>query len=90
MTGALQGLRIGFLHDARPRGGESSLFEHLSPLLEERGGMVEMVNVEDGAYRIDERPPWDLVVLKSESAAALHLAAAARRAAGGAARRAAT
>ncbi|MDP9485286.1 MAG: hypothetical protein M3Q49_05755 [Actinomycetota bacterium] len=78
MNDALDGLRIGFLCNQHPTAGRSgSLFERLAPLLRERGARVEAVHGEDGSFRLNERPSWDLTVLKSESAAALHLAAAA-------------
>lgn len=69
-------LHIGFICRRRPWGYRGSLFDRLAPLLRERGLQVEAVHAEDIACRHDERPPWDLVVLHAESAAALHLAAA--------------
>ena len=76
-AGALRGLRLGFLCRRHPPGYRGSLFERLAPRLEAAGAFVEPVHAEHGFYRVDEPPPWDLVVLQSESAAALHLAAAA-------------
>jgi ribosomal protein S6--L-glutamate ligase len=40
------------------------------------GALIELVHAETNLHRLDTAPPWDLVVLKSGSAAALHLAAA--------------
>ena len=51
--------------------------ERLIPLLREAGAKVDLVHAELGIHRLDKAPPWDLVVLKSGSTAALHLAAAA-------------
>ena len=76
-AGALRGLRLGFLCLRHPPGYRGSLFERLTPRLTAAGVLVEPVHAEHGSYRLDEPPPWDLVVLQSESAAALHLAAAA-------------
>jgi ribosomal protein S6--L-glutamate ligase len=76
-AGALRGLRLGFLCLRHPPGYRGSLFERLAPRLTAAGALVEPVHAEHGSYRLDEPPPWDLVVLQSESAAALHLAAAA-------------
>lgn len=39
--------------------------------------MVDLVHAEEGWHRLDAAPAWDVVVLKSGSAAALHMAAAA-------------
>lgn len=69
--------RIGFLCRRRPAGHRGSLFGRLAPFLLEAGYEVEAVHAGESAYRLDERPPWDMVLLHSESAAALHLAAAA-------------
>lgn len=77
MTAPLRGLRIGFLERLHPPGYAGGLTDKLVPLLACAGGEVEIVQAEDGAHRLDCRPAWDLVVLKSGSAAALHLAAAA-------------
>ena len=49
----------------------------LVPELRSRGASVDLVHAEEGWHRLDERPAWDVVVLKSGSAAALHLAGAA-------------
>jgi ribosomal protein S6--L-glutamate ligase len=76
MSDALAGLRIGFLERRHPPGHEGALAERLVPLLQQRGAGVEVVHAEEGLHRLDVAPPWDLVVLKSGSAAALHLAAA--------------
>jgi ribosomal protein S6--L-glutamate ligase len=46
-------------------------------LLQKRGAQIELVHAEKNLHRLDTAPPWNLVVLKSGSAAALHLAAAA-------------
>jgi ribosomal protein S6--L-glutamate ligase len=42
------------------------------------GADVRVVHAELGEHRLDVPPPWDMVVLKSGSAAALHVAAAAQ------------
>ncbi len=76
-AGTLRGLRLGFLCLRHPPGYRGSLFEGLASRLTAAGALVEPVHAEHGSYRLDEPPPWDLVVLQSESAAALHLAAAA-------------
>jgi hypothetical protein len=76
-AGTLRGLRLGFLCLRHPPGYRGSLFERLVPRLTAAGVLVERVHAGHGSYRLDEPPPWDLVVLQSESAAALHLAAAA-------------
>lgn len=76
MTHALRGLRVGYLERPHPPGYRGSVTSRLVPLLRKSGARVEIVHAERGAHRLDEVPPWDLVVLKSGSAAALHLAAA--------------
>jgi ribosomal protein S6--L-glutamate ligase len=60
-----------------PPGHRGSIADRLVPLLRERGALVDVVHPELGLHRLDKKPSWDLVVLKSGSAAALHLAAAA-------------
>jgi ribosomal protein S6--L-glutamate ligase len=77
MNRALRGLRIGFVERPHPPGHRGSVTYGLIPLLLEGGARVEIVHAERGLHRLDIEPPWDLVVLKSGSAAALHLAAAA-------------
>ena len=77
MTAALRGLRVGFLERPHPPGYTGGLTERLVPLLACAGAQVEVVQAELGVHRLDSRPAWDMVVLKSGSAAALHLAAAA-------------
>jgi ribosomal protein S6--L-glutamate ligase len=73
----LHSLRVGFLERPHPRGYSGGLTERLVSLLTCAGAQVEVVQAELGVHRLDCRPAWDLVVLKSGSAAALHLAAAA-------------
>ena len=77
MTSALRRLRIGFIERLHPPGHRGSVTYHLLPLLRECGARVELVHAEQGLHRLDAPPPWDLVVLKSGSAAALHVATAA-------------
>ena len=77
MSNALRGLRIGFIERPHPPEHRGSVTHRLLPLLRECGARVELVHAEQGLHRLDTSPPWDLVVLKSGSAAALHLAAAA-------------
>ena len=71
------GLRIGFIERRHPAGHQGAVADRLVPLLREQGAWVEWVHAEEGTHRLDVAPPWDLAVLKSGSAAALHLAAAA-------------
>lgn len=73
----LRGLRIGFIERFHPPGYRGAVVDLLLPLLREAGARVDLVHAEQGLHRLDEPPPWDLAVLKSGSAAALHLAAAA-------------
>jgi ribosomal protein S6--L-glutamate ligase len=77
MNGGLRGARIGLIERRHPPGYRGALVERLVPLLLEAGARVDLVHAEHGLHRLDAPPPWDLVVLKSGSAAALHLAAAA-------------
>jgi ribosomal protein S6--L-glutamate ligase len=77
MNGGLHGARIGLIERRHPPGYQGALVERLVPLLREEGARVDLVHAEHGLHRLDAPPPWDLVVLKSGSAAALHLAAAA-------------
>jgi ribosomal protein S6--L-glutamate ligase len=77
VTLPLRGMRIGFLERPHPPGYAGGLTERLVPLLAGAGARIEVVHAEVGAHRLDCRPAWDLVVLKSGSAAALHLSAAA-------------
>lgn len=77
MTGSLAGVRVGLLERRHPPGHRGALVESLVPELRSRGAHVEVVHAEEGWHRLDERPRWDVVVLKSGSAAALHVAAAA-------------
>jgi ribosomal protein S6--L-glutamate ligase len=73
----IRDLRIGFVERPHPPGHRGSVTRDLIPLLREAGARVDLVHAERGLHRLDAAPPWDLVVLKSGSAAALHLAAAA-------------
>ncbi len=75
--GPLGGLRIGLIERRHPPGYRGAVVQKLIPLLREAGATVELAHAELGLHRLDEAPPWDLVVLKSGSTAALHLAAAA-------------
>jgi ribosomal protein S6--L-glutamate ligase len=77
-TGALAGVRIGLLERPHPAGHQGALVDRLVPSLLSQGADVQVVHAERGQHRLDVAPPWDLVVLKSESAAALHVAAAAQ------------
>lgn len=77
MTDPLSGVRVGLLERRHAPGHRGALVETLVPALLSLGAAVEVVHAEEGWHRLDERPPWDVVVLKSGSAAALHLAAAA-------------
>jgi len=77
MTSALRGLRVGFIERFHPPGYRGAVVDLLLPLLREAGARVDLVHAEQGLRRLDEPLPWDLAVLKSGSAVALHLAAAA-------------
>lgn len=77
MSPALHGLRVGLIERRHPPGHRGSLIEHLLPLLVARGAAVELVHAEEGWHRLDTAPAWEVAVLKSGSAAALHVAAAA-------------
>jgi ribosomal protein S6--L-glutamate ligase len=77
MNSALRGIRIGFIERPHPPGHRGSVTYRLIPLLRKMGALIELVHAETNLHRLDTAPPWDLVVLKSGSAAALHLAAAA-------------
>ena len=76
MNSALRGLRIGFIERPHPPWHRGSVTYRLIPLLRKMGALIELVHAETNLHRLDTAPPWDLVVLKSGSAAALHLAAA--------------
>jgi len=73
----LRGARIGLIERRRSAENPGSLSARLVPLLIECGARVELVHAEDAWHRLDAAPAWDVAVLKSGSAAALHLAAAA-------------
>lgn len=73
----LSTLRIGYLERRHPPTHQGSVTEHVLTLLRRRGALVDVVHAEEGGHRLDLPPPWDLVVLKSGSPEALHLAAAA-------------
>lgn len=77
MSGALSGLLVGLIERRHPPGYRGAVVERLMPLLRTEGARVDRVCAEEGLHRLDVAPPWDLVVLKSGSAAALHLAASA-------------
>jgi len=73
----LEGLRVGLIERRHPPQHRGSLIAALVPALTALGAAVDVVHAEEGGHRLDLAPPWDVVVLKSGSAAALHLAAAA-------------
>jgi len=77
VTSALRGLRVGLLERYHLPDYRGAVADRLVPLLQEQGAQVDLVHAEQGLHRLDLAPPWDLVVHKSGSAAALHLAAAA-------------
>jgi ribosomal protein S6--L-glutamate ligase len=77
MNSGLRGARIGLIERRHPPGYRGALVNRLVPLLRKEDAQVDLVHAEHGLHRLDAPPPWDLVVLKSGSAAALHLAAAA-------------
>jgi ribosomal protein S6--L-glutamate ligase len=77
MNSGLRGARIGLIERRHPPGYRGALVDRLVPLLREGGAQVDLVHAEHGLHRLDAPPLWDLAVLKSGSAAALHLAAAA-------------
>ena len=77
MDRAFRNMRIGVLERRHPPGHRGALITPLVPLLREYGAHVDVVHAELGPHRLDRKPPWDVVVLKSGMAAALHLAAAA-------------
>lgn len=76
MTAGLSGARVGFIERSHPTGNRGSLVDELVPLLRAGGARVDVVHAEIGAHRLDQPVEWDVAVLKSGSAAALHLAAA--------------
>ena len=75
---ALAGVRIGLLERPHLPGHQGALVDRLTPALLSQGADVQVVHAERGRHRLDVAPPWDVVVLKSGSAAALHVAAAAQ------------
>lgn len=77
MSADLRGVRVGLIERRHPTGSRGSLVETLAPKLAEHGAEVDLVHAESGGHRLDAAPPWDVAILKSGSAAALHLAAAA-------------
>lgn len=77
MSDVLAGIRVGLLERRHPPGHRGALVGTLVPELRSRGALVDVVHAEEGWHRLDERPRWDVVVLKSGSAAALHLASSA-------------
>ena len=78
MSSGLAGLRVAVLERPHPPGHAGALVDVLVPALAAAGADVHVVHAETSVHRLDVRPPWDLVVLKSGSAQALHLAAAAQ------------
>lgn len=77
VTPHLAGLRVGFIERRHPPGNRGSLVDALVPLLRECGALVDVAHAEAGLHFVNTRPAWDIVVLKSGSAAALRLAAVA-------------
>src|SRR4051812_19748287 len=77
MSRGAGGPRIAFVERPHPPGHRGAIADVLIALLRARGARVQVVPAEVGAQRLDQRPPWDIVVLKSGSAAALHVAACA-------------
>ncbi|HET7397869.1 MAG TPA: hypothetical protein VFJ94_05045 [Intrasporangium sp.] len=73
----LAGVRVGLLERPDSPGRPGALVDALVPALRAARADVRLVHAEEGHHRVDAAPPWDVVVLKSGSAAALHLAAAA-------------
>jgi ribosomal protein S6--L-glutamate ligase len=73
----LVNLRVGLIERRHPPGHRGSLVDALIPTLAAHGAVINVVHAEEGGHRLDVVPAWDVVVLKSGSAAALHLAAAA-------------
>lgn len=76
MNSTSRGVRIGLLERRHPPEHRGALVDGLAPLLRARGAQVDVVHAEEGMHRVDRRPPWDVMVLKSGSPAALHVAAA--------------
>jgi len=76
-TELLDDVRIGYIERRHPPDHQGSVSVDLTALLRSRGAAVDVVHADEGSHMLTSRPPWDLVVLKSGSAAALHLAAAA-------------
>ncbi len=73
----LQGRRVAVLERHHPPGHEGALVEPLVRALRARGALVGVISVAEEPLRLDVAPPWDLAVLKSGEAVALHAAAAA-------------
>jgi hypothetical protein len=74
MTQAVRGLHIGLVERRHPPGYQAAVVDRLVPALRELGVRVNLVHAEHGLHRLDRLPIWDLLVLKSGSDAALHLA----------------
>lgn len=74
---ALTGLRIGHLERRHPADHHGSVSATIVSLLRGLGARVDVVRAELDIHRLDAAPPWDIVVLKSGTASALHVAAAA-------------
>jgi ribosomal protein S6--L-glutamate ligase len=77
MSGGLHGLRVGLLERPSRAGEAGRLVDDLAPLLRDRGASVRVVDADRRLHRLDQPPSWDIVILKSGGAMALHLAAAA-------------
>lgn len=73
----LRDVGVAILERPHPMGHQGALVDRLVPLLRARGACVELIEPEARHIRLDRRPPWDLIVLKSGSPAARHVAAAA-------------
>lgn len=69
--------RVALLEEEGMPGRRGRLSDRLVPALRELGVYVMSSDPARGAVRLDVPPPWSLTLLKSGSAAALHVAAAA-------------
>jgi len=74
---ALTGLRIGHLERRHPADHQGSVSAAIVSRLRGLGAAVDVVHAELELHRVDAAPPWDVVLLKSGTASALHVAAAA-------------
>jgi ribosomal protein S6--L-glutamate ligase len=74
----LHAVRVGLIERRHPPGHQGSLAQMLVPCLQSLGAHVDVVHADEGAHLLTDRPAWNIALLKSGSAAALHLAAAAK------------